>query len=318
MGQGVWLSGVKREHMFITSKLHPRYHGAPWCQGRQQGWPARCTEDVLGRMQGGSSNQMHSTASSSCCCSVQQLTPHIVCVCAGYWNTLAMHAQTLRDLRTDYVDLFLLHYPECWGSLCGGVNPEGTWKDRHARRGPLACRVSGTGGGVGSSKELGLTPLPHSSPRTPAPAAAGLQWKSWCMRAVCAPLASPTSTSRSLWSCWRWPESNRRWCRCAWMAVRHGVLAERQEGGPTREAADSWAPAFAGYCIALPVHSLTPGAGAAHCPAPVPMTSQSNSDPLRQDAEVQAFCRLHGIAYQGYSTLGGQWLGQYRCVYGVC
>ena len=26
---------------------------------------------------------------------------------------------------------------------------------------------------------------------------------------------------------------------------------------------------------------------------------------------MQAYCRLHGIAYQGYSTLGGQWLGQY-------
>lgn len=25
---------------------------------------------------------------------------------------------SLRNLRTDYLDLFLLHYPRCWGSLC--------------------------------------------------------------------------------------------------------------------------------------------------------------------------------------------------------
>ena len=63
---------------------------------------------------------------------------------------LAMHAQTLRDLRTDYVDLFLLHYPECWGSVCGGVNPEGTWKDRWVGwGGGEAGGWVGWGGGAG-------------------------------------------------------------------------------------------------------------------------------------------------------------------------
>ncbi|KAJ8612263.1 hypothetical protein CTAYLR_002916 [Chrysophaeum taylorii] len=29
-----------------------------------------------------------------------------------------------------YVDVFLQHYPRCWGSLCGGTStPEGTWRD---------------------------------------------------------------------------------------------------------------------------------------------------------------------------------------------
>eukprot|EP00887_Chlorella_sp_A99_P007825 scaffold20.g7825.t1 len=152
VGQGVWLSGVKREHMFVTSKLHPRYH--------------------------------------------------------GYWNTLAMHAQTLRDLRTDYVDLFLLHYPECWGSICGGVNPEGTWKDSWAAMEELVHE--------GSVRAIG---------------------------------------------------------------VSNFNIAQLME--------------------LLAVAKIKPA------------LVQSNSDPLRQDAEVQAFCRLHGITYQGYSSLGGQWLGQY-------
>lgn len=33
------------------------------------------------------------------------------------------------DLRSAYVDLFLLHYAECWGDLCGGVQPEGDFLD---------------------------------------------------------------------------------------------------------------------------------------------------------------------------------------------
>jgi diketogulonate reductase-like aldo/keto reductase len=36
---------------------------------------------------------------------------------------------SLRELHTDYLDLMLLHYPECWGDLCGGVAPEGSWRD---------------------------------------------------------------------------------------------------------------------------------------------------------------------------------------------
>ena len=37
--------------------------------------------------------------------------------------------QSLEDLRTDRLDLFLLHYPQCWEGLCGNDEPEGTWKD---------------------------------------------------------------------------------------------------------------------------------------------------------------------------------------------
>ncbi len=33
------------------------------------------------------------------------------------------------DLNTSYVDLFLLHYPDCWGDLCGGDKPKGTFLD---------------------------------------------------------------------------------------------------------------------------------------------------------------------------------------------
>ena len=39
-------------------------------------------------------------------------------------------SEAVQDLQTDYLDLMLLHYPECWGELCGGVKPEGTWQDR--------------------------------------------------------------------------------------------------------------------------------------------------------------------------------------------
>lgn len=47
----------------------------------------------------------------------------------GREATLRQFDQSLRDLNTDYLDLFLLHYPMCWGTLCGGKDPEGTWKD---------------------------------------------------------------------------------------------------------------------------------------------------------------------------------------------
>ena len=47
-----------------------------------------------------------------------------------------MFSRSLKDLQTDYVDLLLLHYPECWGSLCAGSKKiEGTWQDRWAGRG---------------------------------------------------------------------------------------------------------------------------------------------------------------------------------------
>jgi Aldo/keto reductase family len=37
--------------------------------------------------------------------------------------------QSLKHLGTKYLDLMLLHYPECWGTLCEGTPPEGTWQD---------------------------------------------------------------------------------------------------------------------------------------------------------------------------------------------
>ena len=47
----------------------------------------------------------------------------------GEASTLAAFPASLRHLRTSYVDAFLLHYPRCFGSLCGGVTPAGTWRD---------------------------------------------------------------------------------------------------------------------------------------------------------------------------------------------
>jgi hypothetical protein len=44
--------------------------------------------------------------------------------------TPQVFSESVQDLQTDYLDLMLLHYPECWGDLCGGVKPEGTWQDR--------------------------------------------------------------------------------------------------------------------------------------------------------------------------------------------
>lgn len=47
----------------------------------------------------------------------------------GYNTTLAQVRQTLSDLDTAYLDLFMLHFPQCWGTLCDGKAPEGTWQD---------------------------------------------------------------------------------------------------------------------------------------------------------------------------------------------
>ena len=43
----------------------------------------------------------------------------------------------LADLRTEYLDLFLLHYPRCFAHLCDGHEPEGTWRQL-ARAGGVA------------------------------------------------------------------------------------------------------------------------------------------------------------------------------------
>jgi diketogulonate reductase-like aldo/keto reductase len=47
----------------------------------------------------------------------------------GEDSTLAAFPTSLRRLRTTYVDAFLLHYPRCFGSLCGPGEPHGTWRD---------------------------------------------------------------------------------------------------------------------------------------------------------------------------------------------
>lgn len=39
-----------------------------------------------------------------------------------------------------------------------------------------------------------------------------------------------------------------------------------------------------------------------------PSLVQMNSDPLNQNSAIQAFCRLHGIQFEGYSSLGSQYL----------
>ncbi|GIL67231.1 hypothetical protein Vafri_20666 [Volvox africanus] len=47
----------------------------------------------------------------------------------GYETTLRQFNASLRDLHTSYVDLFLLHYAECWGNLCEGAVPKGNFFD---------------------------------------------------------------------------------------------------------------------------------------------------------------------------------------------
>lgn len=47
----------------------------------------------------------------------------------GFNRTLAQFQQSLHDLNTAYLDLFLLHYPSCTQKLCGDELPQGTWKD---------------------------------------------------------------------------------------------------------------------------------------------------------------------------------------------
>lgn len=47
----------------------------------------------------------------------------------GEASTLAAFPTSLRRLRTDYMDAFLLHYPRCFGELCAGrTDPAGDWR----------------------------------------------------------------------------------------------------------------------------------------------------------------------------------------------
>ena len=49
----------------------------------------------------------------------------------GFASTLAAIATSLEHFNTSYLDAFLLHYPRCFGSLCGDNSGErmGTWKE---------------------------------------------------------------------------------------------------------------------------------------------------------------------------------------------
>lgn len=73
LGEALAATTVKREDIFITTKLHPR--------------------DL------------------------------------GEQSTLDAFPNSLKRLHTTYVDAFLLHYPRCFGNLCGGKTASGTWRD---------------------------------------------------------------------------------------------------------------------------------------------------------------------------------------------
>jgi diketogulonate reductase-like aldo/keto reductase len=46
----------------------------------------------------------------------------------GYHPTMAAFKTSLKAFSTDYVDLVLLHYAACFGSLCS-TEPQGTWRE---------------------------------------------------------------------------------------------------------------------------------------------------------------------------------------------
>lgn len=48
----------------------------------------------------------------------------------GYSTALRAVERSLQQFQTSYLDLMLLHYPRCWGDLCGRDHVEqGTWRD---------------------------------------------------------------------------------------------------------------------------------------------------------------------------------------------
>jgi diketogulonate reductase-like aldo/keto reductase len=111
VGSAVAKSGVPREALFLTSKLHPRH--------------------------------------------------------LGYDATLTQFQASLDDLRVEYVDLFLLHYPRCWGSLCEG-NPEGTWQDSWRALEALHADGKARAIGVSNFDEADLTTLARFATVEPA------------------------------------------------------------------------------------------------------------------------------------------------------
>lgn len=55
----------------------------------------------------------------------------------GYNAAIAQFQRSLQELNTTYLDLFLLHYPNCTPKLCGDATPTGTWKDTWRALGDL-------------------------------------------------------------------------------------------------------------------------------------------------------------------------------------
>ena len=41
----------------------------------------------------------------------------------GFEATARQVGVSLAELNTEYLDLLILHYPECWGDLCAGSPP---------------------------------------------------------------------------------------------------------------------------------------------------------------------------------------------------
>ena len=88
VGQAVIESGIPREDLFLTSKLHPRHH--------------------------------------------------------GYDAAMIQFTRSISALATEFVDLFLLHYPACWPELCGaGTAPAGRWQDSWKALETLVDKASG-------------------------------------------------------------------------------------------------------------------------------------------------------------------------------
>jgi diketogulonate reductase-like aldo/keto reductase len=50
----------------------------------------------------------------------------------GSHATKAAIEKSLKDLKTNYLNLVLLHYPTCFADLCHGRDPEGTWEESWA------------------------------------------------------------------------------------------------------------------------------------------------------------------------------------------
>lgn len=113
--------------------------------------------------------------------------------------------RSLSNLRTSYIDVVMLHYPHCWGNLCGDKVPQGTWQD-------------------------------------------------------------------------------------SWRALERLV--------------DKGAIRCAGVSN-FDVHQVEELLELSH---KRPCLIQASSEPLRPNTQLQAVCRFHGIQFEGYSTLGGQYL----------